>query len=132
MVAAAAVLTLAYTLTMLWRAYRNGSLRGDDVVYFAVHENLPMFKQHPALANSCNQVQVVADHEQGLALLCEFFDLRYALALEGLVADRTAIEQRPAPDGSVFLVASKGGKVALPGVTLRARRGRAAPARSHR
>jgi hypothetical protein len=42
----------------------------------------------------------------------------------GLVADRTAIEQRPAPDGSVFLVASKGGKVALPGVTLRARRGR--------
>src|SRR5207253_3235496 len=42
----------------------------------------------------------------------------------GLVADRTAIELRPAPDGSVFLVASKGGKVDLPGVTLRARRGR--------
>jgi len=41
----------------------------------------------------------------------------------GLVADRTALEQRPAPDGSVFLVASKGGNIALPGVTLRARRG---------
>ena len=40
----------------------------------------------------------------------------------GLVADRTALEQRPAPDGSVFLVASKGGQVALPGLTLRARR----------
>ena len=40
----------------------------------------------------------------------------------GLVADRTALEQRPASDGSVFLVASKGGKVALPGLTLRARR----------
>ncbi len=41
----------------------------------------------------------------------------------GLVADRTALEHQPAPDGSVFLVASRGGKVALPGVTLRARRG---------
>jgi hypothetical protein len=41
----------------------------------------------------------------------------------GLVADRTALEQRPAPDGSVFLIASKGGMVALPGVILRARRG---------
>jgi hypothetical protein len=42
----------------------------------------------------------------------------------GLVADRTALELQPAPDGSVFLIASKGGRVALPGVTLRARRGR--------
>jgi hypothetical protein len=40
----------------------------------------------------------------------------------GLVADRTALEQQPAPDGSVFLVAAKGGKIALPGVILRARR----------
>jgi hypothetical protein len=42
----------------------------------------------------------------------------------GLVADRTALELAPAPDGSVFLVAAKGGNVILPGVTLRARRGR--------
>ena len=41
----------------------------------------------------------------------------------GLVADRTALEQKPAPDGSVFLVAAKGGNIALPGITLRARRG---------
>jgi hypothetical protein len=41
----------------------------------------------------------------------------------GLVADRTALELQPAPDGSVFLLAAKGGKVSLPGVTFRARRG---------
>jgi fido (protein-threonine AMPylation protein) len=42
-----------------------------------------------------------------------------------LVADRTALEHQPAPDGSVFLVASRGGNIALLGVTLRARRGSA-------
>lgn len=42
----------------------------------------------------------------------------------GLVADRTALEQRPAFDGSVFLVATKGGKITLPGITLHARRDR--------
>jgi hypothetical protein len=41
----------------------------------------------------------------------------------GLVADRTALEHQPAPDGSVFVVAPRGGNIALPGVTLRARRG---------
>jgi hypothetical protein len=41
----------------------------------------------------------------------------------GLVADRTALELAPAADGLVFLIAAKGGNVALPGVTLRARRG---------
>lgn len=41
----------------------------------------------------------------------------------GLVADRTALDHQPAPDGSVFLIAKKGGKVSLPGVILRARRG---------
>jgi Fic/DOC family protein/uncharacterized protein DUF1488 len=41
----------------------------------------------------------------------------------GLVADRTALELAPAADGSVFLVAARGGNVALPGVTIRARRG---------
>jgi fido (protein-threonine AMPylation protein) len=41
----------------------------------------------------------------------------------GLVADRTALDHQPAPDGSVFLIARKGGKVSLPGVILRARRG---------
>jgi fido (protein-threonine AMPylation protein) len=41
----------------------------------------------------------------------------------GLVADRTALEHAPAPDGSVFLVAARGGNIVLPSVTLRARRG---------
>ncbi len=41
----------------------------------------------------------------------------------GLVADRTALEQKPAPDGSVFLVANKAADIGLPGITLRARRG---------
>lgn len=41
----------------------------------------------------------------------------------GLVADRTALEQKPAPDGSVFLIAKKAGNIVLPGVTLRASRG---------
>jgi hypothetical protein len=51
------------------------------------------------------------------------WEIASALFPEALVADRTALEQRPAPDGSVFLVAAKGGNVALPGITLRARRG---------
>jgi hypothetical protein len=50
------------------------------------------------------------------------WDITAGLFPGGLIADRTALEQRPAPDGSVFIVASKGGKVTLPGVTLRARR----------
>src|SRR5580704_10258557 len=41
----------------------------------------------------------------------------------GLIADRTALEQKPASDGSVFLIANRSGTVTLPGVTLRARRG---------
>ena len=40
-----------------------------------------------------------------------------------LIADRTALENEPAPDGSICLVADRGGTVALPGITLRPRRG---------
>ena len=40
-----------------------------------------------------------------------------------LVADRTALEFGPAPDGSVFLVTERGADIALPGVRLRPRRG---------
>jgi fido (protein-threonine AMPylation protein) len=40
-----------------------------------------------------------------------------------VVADRTALDHGPAPDGSVFLVATRGGNIVLPGVTLRPRRG---------
>lgn len=40
-----------------------------------------------------------------------------------LVADRTAMEAAPAPDGSVFLVSERGRTVELPGIVLRPRRG---------
>ena len=40
-----------------------------------------------------------------------------------LITDRTALEYRPAPDGSVFLVADHKRDIVLPGVTLRPRKG---------
>ena len=40
-----------------------------------------------------------------------------------LIADRTALENEPAPDGSVCLVTESGDPIALPGITLRPRRG---------
>lgn len=46
-----------------------------------------------------------------------------------LVADRTALENAPAADGSICLVTDKGKDIVLPGITLRPRRG-AAPLKS--
>jgi hypothetical protein len=40
-----------------------------------------------------------------------------------LIADRTALENRPAADGSVFLVADHKRAIVLPGAVLRPRRG---------
>jgi len=40
-----------------------------------------------------------------------------------LVADRTALELEPAPDGSVCLVIQRGADIELPGIVLRPRRG---------
>jgi hypothetical protein len=40
-----------------------------------------------------------------------------------LIADRTALENRPAADGSVFLIADHKRDIALPGVILRPRKG---------
>jgi len=40
-----------------------------------------------------------------------------------LIADRTALENRPAPDGSVFLIAHHKRNISMPGVTLRPRQG---------
>ncbi|MCP5361456.1 MAG: Fic family protein [Hyphomicrobiales bacterium] len=42
-----------------------------------------------------------------------------------LVADRTALENAPAKDGSICLITDKGGDITLPGITLRPRRGAA-------
>lgn len=43
-----------------------------------------------------------------------------------LIADRTALENAPASDGSVCLISERGADVHLPGVTLRPRRGQGA------
>ena len=40
-----------------------------------------------------------------------------------LIADRTALENMPAPDGSVCLISNEKRDIKLPGVTLRARKG---------
>src|SRR6202050_3683172 len=47
-----------------------------------------------------------------------------AVSLPGaLISDRTALENRPAPDGSIFLIADHKRDIVLPGVTLRPRKG---------
>ena len=43
-----------------------------------------------------------------------------------LISDRTALENRPASDGSVFLIADHKRDISLPGITLRPRKGPAA------
>src|SRR3984885_3683598 len=40
-----------------------------------------------------------------------------------LIADRTALENRPASDGSIFLIADHKRDIIMPGVTLRPRKG---------
>ena len=42
---------------------------------------------------------------------------------DAIIADRTAIENRPADDGSVFLISEKKRDVELPGLTFRPRKG---------
>ncbi len=42
---------------------------------------------------------------------------------DALIADRTAIENRPAPDGSVFVISSAQRPLRLPGITFRPRKG---------
>ncbi|MBC7604339.1 MAG: Fic family protein [Ramlibacter sp.] len=44
---------------------------------------------------------------------------------DALVADRTALENVPAPDGSIFVVSDRVRDIELPGVTIRARKGAA-------
>lgn len=46
-----------------------------------------------------------------------------SLAPGALIADRTAIENAPAKDGSVFLVADRKREIALPGITIKPRKG---------
>lgn len=45
---------------------------------------------------------------------------------DALIADRTAIENKPAEDGSVFIVSSKEKTIKLPGITFKSRAGKGA------
>lgn len=45
---------------------------------------------------------------------------------DAIVADRTALEQKPADDGSVFLIAKTKRDVELPGIVIRSRKGHGA------
>lgn len=45
---------------------------------------------------------------------------------DALITDRTALENKPAEDGSVFLVSAKTAETQLPGLTLRPRQGKGA------
>ena len=40
-----------------------------------------------------------------------------------LIVDRTALESRPAADGSIFVIADRKRDIALPGITIRSRKG---------
>jgi hypothetical protein len=42
---------------------------------------------------------------------------------EALIADRTALELKPAPDGSIFIISDRKRDIELPGVTIRSRKG---------
>lgn len=46
-----------------------------------------------------------------------------AYAPGALIADRTALENVPAPDGSIFVVAERARDIELPGITIRTRKG---------
>jgi hypothetical protein len=59
------------------------------------------------------------------------WELVAAYAPGALIADRTAIENRPAADGSIFVVSHRKRDIELPGLTIRSRSG-AAPLESDR
>ena len=51
------------------------------------------------------------------------WELVAAYAPAALIADRTAIENRPAADGSIFVVSERKRDIELPGITIRSRNG---------
>lgn len=54
---------------------------------------------------------------------CHLWPLVGAYFPGGLIADRTALENAPAADGSIFLISDKKRSVTLPGITIKPRRG---------
>ena len=55
------------------------------------------------------------------------WELVAAYAPGALIADRTAIENCPAADGSIFVVSERKRDVELPGITIRSRSATKAP-----
>lgn len=83
------------------RAVRTGKLRR-----IASRLYTPNFVDAPEAIVRRNLWSIVADYFPG-----------------ALIADRTALENAPAPDGSICLITERGRNVRLPGITLRPRRG---------
>jgi len=52
-----------------------------------------------------------------------WYHLIHAFFPDALIADRTALENKPAEDGSVFLISDKKRDIELPGLTFRPRKG---------
>ena len=89
------------TSTAVWRSIRAGRLRKLGSRLYTSNLTDP-----PETIVRRNLWQIVAGYFPG-----------------ALIADRTALENVPAPDGTVCLVSPKGSDVDLPGIILRPRRG---------
>lgn len=61
--------------------------------------------------------------EPGTLIRRNWYFLVPAYYPDAIIADRTALENKPASDGSVFLISSKTREVELPGLILRPRKG---------
>ena len=89
------------TSTAVWRAVRAGRLRKLGSRLYTTNMTDP-----PETVVTRNLWQIAAGYFPG-----------------ALIADRTALENMPAPDGSVCFVSTRGSDVELPGLVLRPRRG---------
>ena len=89
------------TSAAVWRAFRAGRLRKLGSRLYTTNMVDP-----PETVVMRNLWQIAAGYFPG-----------------ALIADRTALENMPAPDGSVCLVSTRGSDVELPGLVLRPRRG---------
>lgn len=100
--------------------------------------NLPeVFVSHTAISNAVHQAVARGqlrklatrlytrnqDEDPTRLILRNWYYLLPSYYPDALIADRTALENRPASDGSVFLISAKKRDTALPGLTFRPRSG---------
>ena len=100
--------------------------------------NLPeVFVSHTAISNGVHQAVARGqlrklatrlytrnqDEDPTRLILRNWYYLLPSYYPDALIADRTALENRPATDGSVFLISAKKRDTALPGLTFRPRPG---------